>query len=220
MEPLRDQTKTPKPCRQAEAKPLVLASRSPRRHALLAEAGIEHVAPGAGVDDSLLAMGAASPAEWAASLAYLKARAGAELAESRGLAPCLVLGADTVCVLGGRVIGQPADRADAEWILRSFCGTTHEVITGVALLDTETGERDVFVDRASVTWGDVPDERIAEYLDSERWRGKAGAYNLGERLDAGWPITYTGDPTTIVGLPMRALCARLGARCRCGGNAA
>jgi predicted house-cleaning NTP pyrophosphatase (Maf/HAM1 superfamily) len=46
-------------------------------------------------------------------------------------------------------------------------------------------------------------------VDSGQWAGKAGAYNLSERLEAGWPIEYEGDPTTIMGLPMRALMARL-----------
>jgi septum formation protein len=58
-----------------------------------------------------------------------------------------------------------------------------------------------------VTWGDVDDDAIDEYVASGQWRGKAGGYNLEERLEAGWPIECEGDPTTVMGLPMRRLAA-------------
>ena len=63
----------------------------------------------------------------------------------------------------------------------------------------------MFVDTATVTVGDIPGREVNAYVNSGQWRGKAGAYNLDERLEAGWPITFSGDPTTIVGLPMRRL---------------
>jgi predicted house-cleaning NTP pyrophosphatase (Maf/HAM1 superfamily) len=59
--------------------------------------------------------------------------------------------------------------------------------------------------------GHIPDLEIEWYLASGQWRGKAGAYNLSERLTAGWPIEYDGDPGTIMGLPMRKLTGRLAA---------
>jgi septum formation protein len=67
----------------------------------------------------------------------------------------------------------------------------------------------VFRDFAIVTLGDLSDEDIERYLAGEEWRGKAGAYNFSERLNAGWPITCTGDETTVMGLPMNALLRRL-----------
>jgi septum formation protein len=69
----------------------------------------------------------------------------------------------------------------------------------------------VFVVGADVRVGDLGGHRIAPYLASGDWRGKAGAYNLFERLDAGWPIAFEGDPLAIVGLPIAALRARLAA---------
>ncbi|HHN77617.1 MAG TPA: septum formation protein Maf [Phycisphaerales bacterium] len=187
---------------------LILASRSPRRRALLSRAGIAHeVRVASGVDDSDLHPGGTPAENWVASLAYLKARAVADSLDPDE--PAVVLGADTVCVLDGAIIGQPTDREDARRIIRSFEGRRHDVLTGVALVDQRGETLDLFVDRARVRVGEIGDEAIETYLDSGDWRGKAGAYNLFERLEAGWPIEFEGDETTIVGLPMGAMRRRL-----------
>ena len=143
-------------------------------------------------------------------MAYLKASAGldrwrSEFASGRRL----VVGADTICVLDGAIIGQPIDMDDAERILRSFDSRMHQVITGVAVVDSETGRRELFVDQATVWWDAVGADRIETYVVSRHWEGKAGAYNLAERLEAGWPIRYKGSADTIMGLPIDQLRARL-----------
>ncbi len=183
---------------------LLLASRSPRRRSLLSEAGIEHEARHPGFDDSALVPTGVSAAEWVTALAHLKAAAGAELARGEGM-PRLVLGADTTCVQGTTFLGTPATPEEAERMLRGFVGVEHEVVTGVAVIDTLTGRRWLFADRAMVRWGEVSDEQIRAYVASGEWQGKAGGYNLRERLEAGWKIEFEGDPTTIMGLPMRVL---------------
>ncbi len=207
---------------------LVLASRSARRRLLLAEAGIEHEAIDPSVDDGELSPGRVGPEAWVVALAWLKARAGLEaLGERAGGA--LVLGADTVCVIeddaGTRIIGQPRDEADAEAMIDGMQRREHGVLTGVAICGFAEGGafvRTVFVDRASVRVGEIGRERIGRYVDSGGWRGKAGGYNLTERLAEGWPIEFEGDPGAIVGLPMRRLVPlleRLGVRTDSGGGA-
>lgn len=192
----------------AAGRRLVLASRSLRRRDLLSRAGIDHeVVVAEGVDDSDLHPGEVSAASWVASLAYLKARAVVDLLDPGE--PVVVLGADTVCVLDGEIIGQPTGRGDARRIIGAFEGRSHDVLTGVSLVDERGESLDLFVDRARVRVGDIGDEAIEAYLDSGNWRGKAGAYNLFERLEAGWPIEFDGDETTIVGLPMGAMKRRL-----------
>jgi septum formation protein len=147
-----------------------------------------------------------NPEQWVMALAYLKAVGGSD-AE---LANTVVLGADTICIgPDGELIGQPRDANHAEQILRSFVGVPHSVVTGVALVDPTTSRREMFSDGASVTWGHVSDAQIEEYIATGQWQGKAGAYNLRERLEAGWPIEFTGDPTSIMGLPMLQLADRL-----------
>jgi septum formation protein len=196
----------PRPLDSGACTAVFLASRSPRRRRLLEQAGLPHTAADPGLDDGELSPGEATPAMWVAALAYLKAVAGRERAGHRGL----VLGADTVCVLDGRILGQPRDRDEAGTMLRSLEGRSHEVLTGVALLTgKDAGERQLFVDRAAVRMGILGTARIEEYLNSGGWEGKAGAYNLEDRLHAGWPIEFDGDPGTIMGLPIRKLVPRL-----------
>lgn len=187
---------------------VLLASRSPRRRSLLNEAGIEHEARHPGFDDAALVPTGVSAAEWVTALAHLKAAAGVELARGADM-PRLVLGADTTCVQGTTFLGTPATPEEAESMLRAFVNTAHEVVTGVALIDTVTGRRWLYSDSALVRWGQVSDEQIRAYVASGQWQGKAGAYNLRERLDAGWKIEYDGDPTTIMGLPMKLLTREL-----------
>lgn len=195
-----------------------LASRSPRRRQLLTELGIEHDADSPGVDDGQLVSPSIPPEQWVAALAYLKARAAIK---SGGVRAPVVLGADTVVVklqapssgdagLARRtIIGQPRDVADARAILLALRNGEHDVLTGVALVDTRTGRRDLFVDRARVRVGGVTDAQIDSYLATGHWQGKAGGYNLSERLQDGWPIEYHGDSGTIMGLPTRMLKERV-----------
>lgn len=154
----------------------------------------------------MLVPGDVTPQVWVAALAYLKAMAGMEAfggpgAASRGI----LVGADTACVKDGRLIGTPQDASEAERIIRRLSDSQHDVVTGVALIDPISGERVIFADTARVWVGHLGDAEIDEYIRSEEWVGKAGAYNLAERLGAGWPIQYVGDPSTIMGLPMQAL---------------
>lgn len=190
---------------------VLLASQSPRRRQLLAQHGIDHAAIASGVDDGVLIRGGVTPAEWVASLAYFKAAAARERITTTGYntGEAVILGADTVVRKGESVIGQPVDAADAERIIRILQDGEHDVLTGVAFVDAATGRRDMWVDRARVRVGEIGDARITEYVQTGAWRGKAGAYNLSERIADGWPIEYDGDPGTIMGLPMQRLSERL-----------
>ncbi|MCA9283302.1 MAG: Maf family protein [Phycisphaerales bacterium] len=179
---------------------LVLASRSPRRRLLLREVGIDARVIDPNLDDGLIPTPTSiAPDEWVAALAYLKARAGADQLPPNSL----VLGADTVVVKAGQIIGQPRDEQHARDIIHALRNTDHEVVTGVAILNAD--RRFIFSDTAHVIVGDITNESIESYLATGAWRGKAGAYNLAERQEAGWPIEVTGDPTTVMGLPMNRL---------------
>ncbi|MHA7813960.1 MAG: Maf family protein [Phycisphaerales bacterium] len=186
---------------------VVLASASPRRRSMFEQVGIRHTVVPASVDDGELEHArSVRPEEWVAALAYLKAASSAQLF-SAGDQPefkpnTVVIGADTVCVHNGEVLGQPADRDEAHAMILSMSEAQHEVLTGIAIVDPITGRREIFIDRSIVRVGTIPEHEIVACLDSEQWRGKAGAYNITERLAAGWPIEFEGDETSIVGIPM------------------
>ena len=193
---------------------LILASQSPRRRQLLAQHNIAHTAIHPGIDDAELYPGRVTPAQWVTALAYLKAMAGLYLLRSRGqTGPLLVLGADTACVKDGasgqRLIGTPTSPGEAEVILSTLQDGHHDVVTGVALIRQDSPGlppgRTLFADAARVTVGHIGLARIRAYVESEQWKGKAGGYNLLERIEAGWPMEYEGDPTTVMGLPMQRL---------------
>jgi len=183
---------------------LYLASQSPRRRQLLDEASIRYTTIESGIDDSQLTPHNCNPAHWAAALAYLKAAAARQHIPNKNT-HAIILGADTIVVKNRNIIGKPRDRDDARRIIKGLRDGSHEVITGVAILNSITHARTFFTDNSRVDVGNLTDEQIESYLDTNTWQGKAGAYNLSERLTQGWPITCQGDPTSVMGLPMQRL---------------
>lgn len=210
--------------------PLWLASSSPRRKQMLMDAGMDVRVRPPDIDDGLLRpppeSNQVSPSHWVMALAYLKARRVAD--DLRGWADRAavwhgdvrskikgtVLGADTVCVVDGRILGQPRDAEHAAEMLNAMRNRTHETISGVCMISLPTGARLIFADQTHVHVGRLTDRQIEEYVESGDWRGKAGGYNLTERQVAGWPIETEGDPGTVMGLPMRRLMGVLPPRAR------
>ena len=184
---------------------LILASASPRRRELLAAAGYAFEVRPADIDETLPAESAAA-GEVARRLALEKARAvaAAEPAEGRW-----VIGADTIVVLGRRIIGKPRDAADAVAILRDLSGSRHAVITGLALV--QTGSLRSYV-REAVTWirmRPIPEDEIRSYVTSGGSHGTAGAYAIQEGGDR-FVESTEGSFSNIVGLPMELLAEMLG----------
>ncbi len=175
--------------------PLILASASPRRMELLREAGMvfEVVVPTIPEPDEVT--NRLSPTQQAEALAYFKAKT------IRDLRPdALVLGADTIVALGGRILGKPADIDDARRMLSSLAGTRHAVITGVALIAPD-GERLIASDVTFVTMRKITPDELEAYLASGEWSGKAGAYAIQETADR-FVQNIEGSFSNIVGLPL------------------
>lgn len=187
---------------------LILASQSPRRARLLQEAGIafeQCSPPYADPDQPPSHLRGHEAEDYAEALARRKAESLADTLNQ----PATILSADTICVdHAGRLVGKPTDAGHAEAMLQTFVNKSHRVITGVALLASSPGFKQMiqsFADTATVRFGEIDRAMLADYLATDDWRGKAGGYNLFDRQAAGWPITVTGDETTVVGLPMRRL---------------
>jgi septum formation protein len=185
---------------------LVLASASPRRQDLLRSAGISFVVQSADVDESLI------PGESARACAERLAREKA-MAVWRKRPQDVVLGADTVVVVDGKILGKPADAADAARMLGLLSGRAHEVITGVAVvakskfpLKPKAGlsgapEIVLYSETTKVEMIELTDDDIQEYVATGEPMDKAGAYAIQGRASR-WIPRIEGDYTNVVGLPM------------------
>ena len=142
-------------------------------------------------------------------MAWLKARSVMLQELAVDLRGGTIIAADTVCELDGRIIGKPSSEASARDMINRFQNRSHGVTTGVCLLRADGSERCLFTDTASVTLGHLSDDQVSSYLATGDWQGKAGGYNLMERVEAGWPLEWTGDENTVIGLPMRRLVSML-----------
>jgi len=180
---------------------LILASASPRRAELLDRMGLSFEILPSGVDESVLP--GETPEAHCRRLAVEKAEA---VAQQRPGA--WVLGADTIVVLGRRLIGKPRDAADAEAILRSLSGSEHRVITGVALVQSGTMQRRVRHASTAIRMRRIDDEEIRRYVSGGGSHGKAGAYAVQEGGDR-YIERMDGSFTNVVGLPMELLAEML-----------
>jgi septum formation protein len=182
------------------ARVLVLASASPRRRELLILAGIPFDADPADVDERPLA--GESARALVERLARLKASATARRHPDRP-----VLGADTVVVVDGDVLGKPVDLEDARRMLRRLSGRQHEVLTGLALV--WRGEVHTHLERTAVWIRDLPEEELAWYVASGEPVDKAGAYAI-QGLASRFVTRVDGSYPNVVGLPVAAVVALLG----------
>lgn len=193
---------------------VILASNSPRRRELLNAAGVKFTVrtPVTPVDESLEPDLAADPEEAAKKLAERKAGAVIQevLAENyTGM--LIVIGADTMVVLDGKIFGKPRSASDGKHMLRSLSGRTHEVITAVSVWmvaapnaeDVSLGFR-TFADISRVTFRDLIDEEITDYLRKGESFDKAGAYAI-QGEGAKLVDHYDGSLDTIIGLPAERL---------------
>lgn len=176
--------------------PLILASRSPRRHQLLTMLGIPHRVVAADVQEIPLPREA--PAAYARRLARDKARA---------VPGALVLGADTTVVLDGDLLEKPADPADALRMLLRLQGRRHEVITAVCLL--AHGEAHEAADTTTVQFRPMSEASLRAYVATGEPMDKAGAYAVQEE-GGRFVVRVEGSRTNVMGLPMEAVTAALG----------
>lgn len=178
---------------------LILASNSARRQQMLTDAGYDFDAMPSPFDDTGRDWQGVSPARSCEALAWLKATALFDAGHTEGI----ILAADTIAELDGAILGKPANADQARYMLTAMAGREHQVITAVTIFST-THASLLFHDIAQVTIENLTDAMITEYLKTTLWQGKAGGYNLGEMQQA-WSIRVSGDPTTVMGLPMQQL---------------
>lgn len=178
-------------------RPIILASASPRRQELLSNLGLEFEIEASEVDETLdETMSAAQQVE---ELAERKASVVAAQ-NTRGL----VIGADTLVVLGDKPLGKPANREEAIQMLSSLQGRSHEVFTGLAVIDASTGQSIVTHQATAVRFKPLSLEQIRRYVDTGEPYDKAGAYAVQGKASI-FIDSIRGCYFNVVGLPVAKL---------------
>src|SRR5260370_17182183 len=173
---------------------LILASSSPRRAEILANAGLAFSVLSSAVDESPY------PGETPAALVQRLANAKADLVTARAVGPAIILAADTVVVLDDKILGKPSSIEDARHMLQQLSGRTHSVLTGVALIRLPDGERRQFIESTLVHFRPITEEEIASYLATDEPYDKAGSYPIQGQAGRFLP-PIQGCYFTLVGSP-------------------
>ena len=182
---------------------IYLASQSPRRRQLLDQLGVRHelLLPDADEDAEALEATRAgeAPRDYVERATRAKLKAARARLVRRGLPVAPILCSDTTVALGRRILGKPADAAEAAATLRALSGRLHHVLTAVAVWD---GRRTLFaLCDSKVRFAELPETVIEAYVASGEPFGKAGAYAVQSSL-AGWIPSIQGSYSAIMGLPL------------------
>lgn len=184
---------------------LILASSSPRRHELLAQIGLSFEVIASHAKENTKST---EPGEMVQELSSLKATDvfGQILPEER--AGTIVIGADTLVSIEGKVMGKPADESQAQDMLSRLQGNTHQVYTGVTLIWQAAGEREqrrkTFFEKTDVSMFPMSTEEIKSYIATGEPMDKAGAYGIQGKC-AAYIKGLSGDYYNVVGLPVGRL---------------
>lgn len=182
---------------------IILASQSPRRRELLEQIGLDFAVLVSEVEERITEK---DPEAAVCQLALQKAKAVAEQQEPG----TLVIGADTVVVSEGRIMGKPKNGEEARRMLRQLQGSTHSVFTGTALICTgETqDETEVFARETKVSMYSMTEEEVAWYISTGEPMDKAGAYGI-QGICARFIEKIEGDYNNVVGLPVGEIYQRI-----------
>jgi septum formation protein len=177
---------------------LILASRSPRRLQLLKQIGMSPTVVPCDIPEVFDP--SRTPEENAAALALKKA-----LHIAQSIPEGVIVGADTIVVLQGEMLGKPDGPRDAVRMLSALSGKTHAVVTGFALVERPSGRQMTGTERTDVTFRDLPLSEIEEYVEGGSPLDKAGAYVIQDDYGAVFVTRIEGCFYNVVGLPLSRL---------------
>ncbi len=180
-------------------KKIVLASGSPRRREMMRQAGLEFEVHESSVEET---HEDGNAEDMVMRLSMEKAADVSEYYPE----DCIIVGADTTVVIEGHILGKPADEEDAARMLGMLQGRTHQVFTGVTILDKALPERTVtnLCERTDVTFYPMTEESIRRYINTKEPLGKAGSYGI-QGLGIVFVKSICGDYNNVVGLPVSAI---------------
>ncbi len=176
----------------------ILASQSPRRRKLLRQIGLPFIHIPSNIDETINKRH--NPTQVVENLAIEKAHLHATRRPD-----ALILGADTIVVADGRILGKPSGVSDAKLMLRRLSESIHQVHTGIALIHKTSNRIVTSVETTEVTFGKLTDNEITNYVKTGSPLDKAGAYGIQDDMGALFVERINGDYYNVVGLPLRRL---------------
>ena len=178
---------------------LILASQSERRRQLMTAAGYEFdvIVPHENAECGICSR--ETPPELVGRLAYQKAKDVARGIEQ----PSLVIGCDTVAECQGQILGKPVDRRHAHQMLSLMSGRVHHVYSGLCLWCRTDDRFWIEVDVTRLRMEELSERQLEDYLDTDAWHGKAGAFGFQDGHD--WVHLLEGSESNVVGLPIELL---------------
>lgn len=179
---------------------IILASASARRKKLLTDLGLKFITLASEIDEHKDVEQIKDPCLLVQKLAERKAEAIRKKIDDKKY---LIIGVDTIVVLNNRVFGKPETREEAKQMLIMLRGKTHQVLTGVALIDNQ-GKRKVFCETTKVVFTNFSQKDLEEYLETGVYLDRAGGYGVQDEK-CNFVKSFKGSYTNILGLPIEKL---------------
>jgi len=184
-------------------KRIILASKSVDRSKILNRLNISFETLNTNINESDYKDQYSDPIDLVKELAKAKALKAKELL-SRDEIGAIIIAADTIVERDGKIIGKAQNDIIAFQILKSLANRSHNLITGIAITNLDDTKIVVDYDITVVTFLDLSDDDIRNYLKSEEWKGRAGAYSIMDRASL-FIKEIRGSPSNVIGLPMQKI---------------
>jgi septum formation protein len=184
-------------------KNLILASKSRDRKKLLEKIGLNFKIVVSEINEEKFKNKIEDAIKLVQELAKAKAEDVREKLLNEKMKPFIIIAADTLVEYEDKIIGKAKDKDEAFKILKSLSGNIHNLITGVAVINSE-GKIKTDFDITEVTFMELADNEIRNYIQSHEWKGRAGCYSLNEKASL-FTKEIIGSPSNVIGLPMHKL---------------
>ncbi len=184
-------------------KKIILASKSIDRSEILNKLNISFETLKTNINESDYKDKFSNPIDLVKELAKAKALKAKELLKNESM-EAIIIAADTIVELNSKIIGKAQNETEAFQILKSLTNRSHNLITGIALTDIDDPKIIVDYDITVVTFLDLSDDDIRNYIEVEEWKGRAGAYSIMDRASL-FIKEIRGSPSNVIGLPMQKI---------------
>ena len=184
-------------------KKIVLASKSIDRRELFKRSKIPFEVFITNVDEEKYKNEILDPIKLIMKLAEAKALNAKKQMENKN-EDLIIIAADTIVELDGKIIGKAKNEQEAFHILKKLAGKTHNLMTGIIIMETKGSKKKILHDRTAVSFLDLSDEEIWGYIKTGEWKGRAGAYSIRDKASL-FIESIEGSSSNVIGLPMHSI---------------